>query len=343
MTIRPSIITILLLIALLFVSTPVLYGRQNSQSRNRQDQEGIRLKTTLVQVPVIVSEPGGRYIPDLRESEFELFEDGVKQKIEFFGSIEQPFNVALLLDCSGSTAEQLDQIKAAALAFINNLRPQDRVMVVAFNDSVEVLCDMTRDRETLHRAVASVSTGEYTQVYEAVYTIVWERLDQIKGRKAVILFTDGVDTASTEISDEDTLDALAESEDVIMYPIRYGTRSEAEHKLELKERRRARDSGRTADSAERAIEAGRRSLDRAYRKADEYLQELANLSGGVIERADQLTDLNAAFGRIADELRHQYLLGYYPPDESAREHKIAVRVSRPGAVVRARPSYRSSQ
>ena len=334
MRITPSRFLLLLIPSILFLS-PLALSRQSSQS-TRPNEEPVRLKTTLAQVPVIVSEPGGRYITDLRQSEFEILEDGAKQKIEFFGSIEQPFNVALLLDCSGSTAEQLREIKAAALAFIENLRPQDRVMVVAFNDSVELLCQMTGDRVTLRRAVSSVRSGEYTQVYEAVYTTVWEKLKKIQGRKAVIIFTDGVDTASTEIDDDDTLDAVAESQDVIVYPIRYRTRPDAEKKLEARIKKRAQSTSQSEASIERSIDEGRRALDRTYRHADEYLQELADLSGGVVERADQLIDLKAAFGRIADELRHQYLLGYYPSDDSTRDRKITVRVSRAGAKVRSR-------
>ncbi|PYP89030.1 MAG: hypothetical protein DMF61_04870 [Blastocatellia bacterium AA13] len=322
--------------------TPAVFSQQKQHSA-KDDDEPVKLRTTLVQVPVIVSETGGRYIPDLRQSEFELFEDTARQSIEFFGSIEQPFNVALLLDCSGSTAEQLGEIKAAALAFIDNLRPQDRVMVVAFNDSVEVLCPMTGERETLRRAISSVRSGEYTQVYEAVYTTIWEKLKNVRGRKAVIVFTDGVDTASTEIDDDDSLDAVAGSQGVIVYPIRYGTRQDAERKLEARVRHRSETSRQSEAGIQRSIDEGRHSLDRVYRQADEYLQELADLSGGVVERADKLKDLKAAFGRIADELRHQYLLGYYPPDESTKDRKITIHVTRPGAVVRARPGYTSAK
>src|SRR6185295_10487840 len=208
--------------------------KENKQSPAGRDDEPIKLGTTLVQVPVTVSEPGGRYITDLSKGDFSIFEDGVKQHIEFFGSVEQPFSVALLLDSSGSTAAQVEQIKSAALAFVSSMRSRDRAMVISFNDSVEVLCELTSDGETLRRAVASLKPGEFTQVFEAVYTAVWEKLQDVEGRKAVIVFTDGIDTASSEIAEEDTLDAVIESEDVIVYPIRYSTRLDVERKTETR-------------------------------------------------------------------------------------------------------------
>src|SRR5215467_2923920 len=227
--------------------------------------EPIKLKTTLVQVPVVVSDQG-RYVTDLRREDFALLEDGVQQPIEFFKSIDEPFTVALLLDSSGSTSDQLNQIKAAAQAFIDNLRDRDRVMVMSFDDSVHIQCGLTGDRSTLRRAVESISAGEYTQVYEAVYTAVWEKLRRIEGRKAVIVFTDGIDTASSEIDEEDTLDAVVDSENILVYPIRYSTRGDVERRM-----------ARTASSSSRSTgvmkpikseEERRLALDRVYREAD---------------------------------------------------------------------------
>jgi Ca-activated chloride channel family protein len=296
--------------------------------------EAIKLKATLVQVPVIASDSGGRYVIDLKKSDFKLLEDGVAQQIEFFGSVDQPFTVALLLDSSGSTMDQLDQIKAAALAFLDNLRAQDRVMIMNFDDSVHIQCDFTSDRGALRRAVESIQPGEFTQVYEAIYTAVWERLRNVKGRRAVIVFTDGIDTASSEIDDEDTLDAVAETEAVLVYPIRYSTRADVERRL----RKRNDYQGQSGEERMKV-------LDRTYRAADEYLGQLAELSGGMLERADTLTDLNGAFARIAAELRQQYLLGYYPTNtkENDSERKITVQVARKGVKVRARPGYRAGQ
>lgn len=322
---------------------PITAQQERSQKPVPQDEEPIKLHTTLVQVPVIVSEHGGRYVSDMTRDEFAVFEDGVKQNVELFGSVEEPFSVALLLDSSGSTKAALEQIKSAAMAFLSNLRPHDRVMVVSFNDSVEVLSELTNDAAKLAAAVQSIKSGESTQVFEAVYTAVWERLRDIQGRKAVIVFSDGIDTASSEIVLEDTLDAVIESEDIIVYPIRYATREDVERKMEARLRASANSSGNGAANAK--LEEGRRELDRSYRAADEYLQQLADMSGGIVERADKLGDLKSALGRIAEELRHQYLLGYYPTNKAKddKSRRITVRVTRQGLTVRARPAYRLTQ
>jgi VWFA-related protein len=328
---------------LVSLSLPIPAQKDRNQTPVHDDEEPIKLGTTLVQVPVTVSEPGGRYVTDLSKGDFSIFEDGVRQRIEFFGSVETPFSVALLLDSSGSTAAQVEQIKAAALVFVDSMRTRDRAMVISFNDSVQIQCELTGDRETLRRAVSSIVPGEFTQVYEAVYTAVWEKLQAVDGRKAVIVFTDGIDTASSEIAEEDTLDAVIESEDVIMYPIRYSTRPDVERKMETRIRSSVAAKGNDAMLDELA--RSRREIDRTYRKADEYLNQLAEMSGGIVERADSLQDLKGAFGRIAEELRRQYLLGYYPTnrEKDARDRKIAVEVLRPGIKVRARPAYRALQ
>ena len=335
---RRHLIRISLSLLFLLATVLPLCAQEIQQDKQKTEDEPVKLRTTLVQVPVIVKDEGERYLTDLKKEDFKLYENGKAQEITFFGTTEIPFNVALLIDSSGSTVEQLAQIKSAALAFVENLRPADKVMVVEFNDSVTIHCELTNNKETLRNAISSIQPGEFTQVYEAVYTAVWERLKDIVGRKAIILFTDGIDNASSEIDEEDTLAAVAESEDVLVYPIRFSTRPDVERKLE---KRYANPPANSTQKEKVSLEEARRELDKTYRQADEYLFELARLSGGVVERADQLTDLKGAFGRIADELRKQYLLGYYPPDEKSDDDRhILVKVSKPGAKVRARPGYK---
>jgi Ca-activated chloride channel homolog len=300
----------------------------------------VELDATLVEVPVVVSEPGGRYVTDLREADFTLLEDGVPQKISVFASVEEPFDVALVLDCSGSTRDKLARIRDAASTFLGHLRPDDRVAVVTFDDEVRVLSPLTNDRAALRRAVDGISTGAYSQVYEAVLTAVEDVLRPSERRRAAILFTDGVDTASAVATLDDTLEAVGRSQ-TLVYPIRYETRADVEARAGLAPRDGA---GSSVGTRPRSVARRERSLQEvadAYRVADAYLAELAERSGGVLHRADTIGDLGPALARIADELRHQYLLGYYPEkrdDETA--HSISVRVSRPTLIVRARQGYR---
>ncbi|HYL97849.1 MAG TPA: hypothetical protein VEZ90_02760, partial [Blastocatellia bacterium] len=127
---------------------------------------------------------------------------------------------------------------------------------------------------------------------EAVYTGVWERLRKVKGRKAAIVFTDGIDTASSEIDQDDTLDAVEDVQDVLVYPIRYSTRLDVERRLENRSSQ-LHTSGPGAH--ELTPQERTEALDHTYRLADEYLQDLADTSGGRVERADTLNDLEGAF------------------------------------------------
>jgi VWFA-related protein len=335
-----------LLLLLLAACTPRAAGG-GFQDAGRQPVPGaqdeddvVELETTLVEVPVVVAEPGGRYVLDLKQGDFSISENGVKQNVDFFASVDEPFNVALMIDTSGSTREKLDKIKAAASAFIDQLRPKDRVSVIAFEDEVKVLTPLTTDREQARQALAGLDSGQYTQVYEAMHEAAEDVLGYVEGRKAAILFSDGLDTASALSTFESSLGEVAHRQ-IIVYPIRYNTRPDVEAQLELMPEEDGTRPRRVAKYIERRDKV-RSSLDDAYRVADSYLTELAGRSGGVLYRADTLADLPAAFSQIAEELRHQYLLGYYPAkdDLADSERHIAVTVSRPDVVVRSRNVYR---
>jgi Ca-activated chloride channel family protein len=290
--------------------------------------EVVELDTTLVEVPVVVSEPGGRYVTDLTAGDFAVFENGEPMKVDFFAATEQPFNVALMLDTSGSTRDRLERIKEAAAAFIDQLRPHDRVALVAFEEEVRVLTPLTSDRARLRRALGGLQTGQFTQVYEAMQSVAEDLLGGVEGRKAAIVFTDGVDTASYT-SLESSLEAVARHQ-ILVYPVRFNTRPDVEARLETR--------GEVSEET-------RTSLTHAYRIADSYLRDLATRSGGTVRYADRIEDLPRAFAEIAAELRHQYLVGYYPPrrDLLDSERRITVTVSRPGLVVRSRQSYRAAR
>ena len=350
---------LVVLILMLALSAPGIVGAQERGQGGDAappDDEPIDVKdlveldTMLIEVPVVVSEPGGRYVVDLQQSDFTIREDGIAQEVAFFAAVDEPFNVALLLDVSGSTRDKLESIKAAASAFLDQLRPHDRVAIIAFEDEVRVIAPLTDDRARLRRAIEQIETGQFTQVYEAVQMAAEDVLAPVEGRKAAILFTDGVDTASEIATFEGSMAEIARQQ-IIVYPIRYNTRSDVEARTGLAPREEGTDTVAVADLATRkrrvsdemtSRERARKALEQAYHVADAYLWELADRSGGVLHRAETVADLPAALAKIAAELRHQYLIGYYPPDprRSDAERSISVTVSRPGVTVRSRPGYR---
>jgi len=423
--------------------------------------ETIRIDTNLVTLPVIVSDRQNRYVPDLKREEFSLTEDGVKQEIIFFAAIEEPINVVLMLDTSSSTMEKLGQIQQAANHFVTQLKPTDRIKIISFDDAVREQSGFTSDRRELQMAINRAKPGEGTKLYDAVRVAIGS-LSRIDGRKAIVIFTDGVDWQSDDTSAKNNFDAIEES-GILVFPIRFDTRADTEEMLRNQREmvgetdlgaifggpnsrpRRGTTpttvpgdggtpvpTGRSADdpyrlpipeiqlprtrrypqggpiggptggptggpiggptggpttrfpddrypdtrwpggtgssrlpdsrlpeggtvngggypqSSRRPADGTSVMLDRLYRDGYDYLVQMAERSGGRLVRADLLTDVPGAFARIADELRHQYSIGYYPTNlngdrqnRDPRFRKVQVRVDRKDTVVRTRPGYRA--
>jgi len=191
-----------------------------------QDVETIKIDTNLVMVPVVATDASGTYVADLRQDEFVLSEDGVSQQIAFFGKVSMPFHVVLMLDTSSSTQDKLHLIQQAAFTFVQQLQPSDRVKVVSFDDSVRELNEFTNNRETLRTAIYGTRSGQGTKVYDAV-EVALNTIRRIQGRKAIVIFSDGMDWHSDKATFNSTARWLDE-EGVIVYPIRYDTRATTE-------------------------------------------------------------------------------------------------------------------
>jgi VWFA-related protein len=313
----------------------------------------VRVNTSLVTVPVSVLDRQGRFVANLKRDDFRVFENGVEQAIAYFEPAEKPFTVALLLDTSASTHFHLSEIKEAAIAFAKQLRPQDRVLIVSFNDEVLLLTEATNDPNTVDTVIEeNAYTGNSTRLYDAVDLTIRERLNQIKGRKAIVLFTDGVDTSSQQATYQSTL-AEADELDALIYPIQYDTSDYLQ----------AMQGGNTVTvTTTRNGLFGRTTSQRTYNvplngnngaplpgstkedydRADRYLHSLADKTGGRLYQANDTGQLAQAFTRIAEELRRQYSLGYYPKTEnsdSSERRQIKVRVRQPDLAVRARDNY----
>jgi VWFA-related protein len=309
----------------------------------------IRIDTNLVTVPVSVLDRQGRFISDLRREQFSVFENGVEQKIAYFEPTEKPFTVALLLDTSGSTFFHLWEIKEAAISFAKQLRPQDRVLVVTFDKLVMLLTEATNDSNVVTEVIErNAITGFSTRLYDAIDLVIKQRLNKIDGRKAIVLFTDGVDTASYQATYQSTLHEVEEL-DALIYPIQYDTTDFVDAQTRTNTTIVTstisgwpfprRSSSRVIYGSPAASGPG--TSAEGYKVADQFLHKLAEKTGGRLYQANDRIQLSAAFSKIAEELRHQYSLGYYPQTtlQSGERREIKVQVDRPDVAVRARDSY----
>src|SRR5687767_713005 len=197
-------------------------GRAPVVASTDNEEDVIRVDTDLVTVPVGISTRDGKPVPNIAQKEFRIFENGVEQRIAYFSSDEQPFTVALVLDMSYSTVFKLEDIQLAARIFVAKLREHDRVMVIAFDEKPRVLCEATSDRRVLRLAIDGARIGSGTALYDTLQLAVGKKLAGIKGRKAVVLLTDGVDTSSAVASARSVQRDLAE-DDSIVYTLRYDT------------------------------------------------------------------------------------------------------------------------
>jgi VWFA-related protein len=247
-----------------------------------------------------------------------------------------------MLDTSPSTQFRLEDIQDAAISFVNQLRPDDRVMVVSFNDDIKMLSEFTTDREKLHRAIQRARTDDGTRLYDAVDMVINRQLSRVSGRKAIVLFTDGVDTTSRRADYHSNL-MDAQELDALIYPVQYDTRQDM-NVGNYPPMGRIDVWGTILGGifgGGRRGGGGRGTARSDYELANQYLLELANSTGGRQYNADSLRNMSFAFANVAEELRRQYSIGYYPkrPPQAGQRRFIRVRARQPNLAVRARDSY----
>jgi len=351
---------------------------QTTESKKPGDEldEGdvVRVDTQLVSVPAVVTDSAGHPVSGLRPENFRLIEDGQPQTIANFGTTETPFEIALLLDTSGSTRDDVALIRAAANSFIAALRPGDRVGVVAFNQAqtvaqpiaaVEVLTPLTGDREALKNAIENLGASQGTPYYDALERIADNIFhdppsEEVRGRRAVVALTDGVDSSSN--SDFATAKMKLSRAGVACYFIQVNTEDFVEDRLmkdcsddgqlalsqrQIQRYREIFYPKAKADNFNSFCQMGpfeRMSISRElYNLARREMNELARVSGGRSFVAATLADARAAFAKVAEDIGTQYSLGYYPTNKARdgkyRSIKLEVRGLKDKAVIRARDGY----
>lgn len=301
----------------------------NNDNSADEGEDVVKVETNLVTIPVSVFDRNGLYIPNLRKENFRVFDNGVEQEIEYFATTDQPFTVVMLIDTSPSTEYKIKEIRDAARAFVDQLKPKDKVAVIEFDGDPQVLTHATTNRDQIYKAINKADFGVGTGLYDAVDLALKEHIVGIEGRKAVVLFTDGVDTTSRKANYDSTLD-LAEELDALIFPVYYNTFFET-----------ARTTPQSWPFPGRSRPApGTTSGE--YAVGRKYLEELAAYTGGRVFRPEATPGgLTAAFEGIAEELRRQYNIGYIPTDDgkAGERRQIRVRIDRPNLVVRSRDSY----
>jgi len=342
---------------------PRRVGNTNVQTpqdpKDQEVDEGdvVRVDTQLVTVPTFVTNAQGRPLSGLTKQNFIVFEDNQKQTIANFGTTEAPFEVALLLDTSGSTRADVNLIRQAANAFINALRPGDRIAIVAFKDranagstlaTVDVLSGLTDDRKVLRAAIENLGSSNGTPYYDALLRVANDIFrdaarTEVRGRRAVVALTDGVDSASDSVY-EDARDKLLRA-GLACYFIQVNTEDFVEDRL----LRDCRDNGRLTLSARQLQRYRRIFVPKAssedygnfcqmgqfermqisrdlYNLARREMNDLARASGARNFIATDLQQARAAFARVADDIGTQYSLGYYPTNKARDGKYRAIRV-----------------
>jgi Ca-activated chloride channel family protein len=275
------------------------------------DAQRIRSGIDLVSLNVTVMD-GSKYVTDLEEAAFEVFEDGVKQDLSFFSRVQQPIALAVLLDTSNSMEERLPTAQEAAVGFAKRLRPVDAMEVVTFNSQVDIVQPMTNDIAALETAIRGTSVNGSTSLYNAIYVSLKEMkkakaqsAEEIR-RQALVVLSDGDDTSSM-MPYEEVLE-LAKRSETAIYAIGL----------------RQNDIGRPR-----------------FKEAEFVLRQLSQETGGRAFFINSVTELPKIYQHISEELASQYSLAYTSKNRvrNGAWRRIDVRVTRPGATARTRRGY----
>ncbi len=361
------------LIILLFIgfNLPSVIA-QGKNPPKKDDDEVIKVDTELVDVPIVVTDKNGKPVLDLKQNNFTVYEDGKQQEVSDFGATSAPFEVALLLDTSGSTRSDLQLIRRSAENFINSLRPGDRVAIIAYRTETkdnrdtavsEVLSGLTENRNLLRSALENVKTSNGTPYYDGLLKIVEDVFrsvakDEFRGRRALVALTDGVD--STSSSDFDEAKQLVEKAGIACYFIQVNTREFFEENLlgdcesavrfssaQMRRYYRKFYPNSSIEKASNFCQLGdfeRLAISKKlYELADTEMRSLAKSSGGKVFPVADISDARIAFKSVADEIGTKYSLGYYSTNEKRdgqyRKIKVELKGMPAGTQVRAREGY----
>ncbi len=311
-----------------------------AQKKNPADDQTIRVAVEMVSLPVVVSTRDGRRVTDLKKEDFEVYEDGMKQDIAGFAATDEPLEIALMLDTSGSTEQELANIQNAAIDFVNELHPDDEVAILSFSEDVKLQEDFTIDRNKNEYGIKKTRSGGCTVEYEAVWLALEDVLKPVKERKALVLFTDGVDTCSRKASEKETLE-LAKETNATIYVVYYNTEGDLYRRPTVGAYPNPGGFPPMGQPYPPPVygPGGIGSTRGEYMAGRNYLNKLSEYSGGLV--FDGMQDLRGSFEQVAKELASQYSIGYYSTNtkHDGKFRKVEVKVKKPDLVARTKKGY----
>lgn len=302
-----------------------------------------KLIDKTINIPVSVFTDNGYFVTNLTKSDFKVFADGEEQQIIEVTKRNEPTNLILLVDTSPSTSFRIEEIQNYAQAIVDKLQPEDKVMVIAFNEQTKVLSNLTADRQITAKAISKLKFGDGTSLYEAVENTFEKYVNQISGIKTVVLLTDGVDTTSIRSSYKESL-KIVEQSDTSVFPIYFDTFVDSKQSKKTNNNNPTNLS-RILDSlllnpqnARIGNSSGTTAAE--YEVGRIFLNDIAALSGGRPRQVKDIKDITAAnIDDLSLEMRTQYQISFHPANFAVGQRKkIVVRVNRPNLFVQARGS-----
>lgn len=314
---RHAIIAVLLF---LIGSFGLMAGSPPQAAVDQPGGKPIHVQVEMVSLPVVVTNGKGEYITDLKKEDFIVVDNGKAQEIAGFFTVEEPISVALMLDSSDSMKAYLKTIQNEAIRFVSFLKKDDGLAILSFADDVVLWESFSLYQRKNPMAIMQIESRGMSAVYEAVWLSLEQVLKHEFGRKALVLFSDGIDNRSQTVTEEETLDLAKRTESTI-YCIYFNTGKKRFGRFPS-------PGGGGGDEA-------------AYAAGREYLMKLSGFSGGTLVDAKKIEDLGTAFRKIARELASQYSIGYYPNNlqRNGEFHSVNVKLRVDGLIVRTKEGY----
>ena len=317
-------------------------GRKPSAPQQSGRDDAVRLRAEEVLLNVTVVDPYGHQATELSKDEFIVAEDGQRQDIASFVVSSVPVNVVLMLDASGSVVSEINSLRDAAMHFVSQLSPEDKISVIEFHTNVELIQDWTSKADDVKHALSwrfkpgmvQNKQGGFdygsTALYDAIYSAADEQLTKVDGRKAIILLTDGDDTSS-KVTFEQSLTSIIKS-GAVVYVI-----SKARAFINYLDKYRGKTGrifgGGTAQQADIAVSR--------FERAEQLMTDLTIRTGGRIFSPLEDKEMKNVYGQVAQELKNQYIVTYIPKnlEHDGRLRHVKVFLARPGYEARTRDAY----